>query len=66
MVGDPGKRTLTEQLVVQHRADAQAVPGKATPKTVQEAAQHGVSGAGGPLPFAVKFSACSGITTYLM
>jgi hypothetical protein len=42
---------LTDQLLVQHRVDNQA-DRKATPKTVQQAAQQGVSGAGGPLPYA--------------
>ncbi len=46
-MGTPGKRTLSEGLVVQRKANAQ--PG-ADAEAVQHAAQQGVSGAGGALP----------------
>src|SRR5579859_4632859 len=45
--GTPGKRTLTEGLAVQRKA---AQPEAGAPETVQQAAQHGVAGAGGALP----------------
>lgn len=46
--GTPGKRTLTEGIIVPRKATQ---PGAQTPASVQQAAQHGVSGAGSVLPY---------------
>lgn len=60
----PGKRTLSEGIPVQRRTDAPA-SSSASEESTHQAAQQGVSGSGGALPFADRIQSLLDGTTSL-